>query len=585
LNARLTSSPARAQDLEGLNAANAAAALAAAPVALFLQATYGDGEPTDSSAAFCRWAGEQSPPALQPLSFAVFGLGNTQYEHYNAAAKRLDAHLAAASATRLLPLGLGDDDGSLEEDWAAWRARLWPALEAAAPRLAGSAADRAVRRASEDALAHAAPPPPAYIVSMLPSGPSSPPPTPAAGGAGREAARGAAALSARRELHSAGGRSCLHVELSLPGGWRYETGDHVALYPRNSEALVAQAAALLGAPLDALFALSLPAGDATLPPPFPTPCTLRCALECYADLQSPPRRPALAALAACCSGPEGAASAARLAFLASPAGKTEFGSYITAGQRSLLEVMADFPSARPGIGLFFGAVAPRLAPRYYSISSSPRAAGGAAALSVTVAVVDGDSPTGRRHRGVASTWLSQLPLRASVPFTLRASAFRLPVDHTVPIVMVGPGTGLAPFRGFLQERGAAAAGGARLGEAHLFFGCRSSDCDYIYREELEAAVGPVGVAPLTRLHVAFSRPPGGGKTYVQALLAANGAEVYALLAGGGVLYVCGDAKNMARDVHRALLELLQRYGRLSAAEAEAETERMHEQGRLQRDVW
>jgi NADPH-ferrihemoprotein reductase len=156
--------------------------------------------------------------------------------------------------------------------------------------------------------------------------------------------------------------------------------------------------------------------------------------------------------------------------------------------------------------------------------------------------------------------------------------------------MVGPGTGLAPFRAFVQERAAAAARGVVLGEAVLYFGCRSADADYIYRDELEAAVGRSGTnAPLSALHVAFSRPPPGGppRAHVQDIMATHAATLRDLLvARSGYLYVCGDAKNMARDVHRMLLErVLGGPGGMTAAAAEAAAQRMHDEGRLQRDVW
>lgn len=148
--------------------------------------------------------------------------------------------------------------------------------------------------------------------------------------------------------------------------------------------------------------------------------------------------------------------------------------------------LQDFPSAKPTLGVFFARLAPRMRPRYYSISSSPRAAcGHPPRVAITAAVVDAVAPSGRRHRGVATTHLAALAPSATVPSALRSSTFRLPRDSTTPIVMVGPGTGLAPFRGFLQEREAAAAEGAVLGPALLFFGCRHPQQDYLYREELE----------------------------------------------------------------------------------------------------
>lgn len=147
--------------------------------------------------------------------------------------------------------------------------------------------------------------------------------------------------------------------------------------------------------------------------------------------------------------------------------------------------LQDFPSAKPSLGVFFARMAPRMRPRYYSISSSP--VGTPQRLSITAAVVDSVAPCGRRHRGVATTRLAALTCdtRVTIPGALRTSTFRLPSDVAVPVVMVGPGTGLAPFRGFLQERAAKQAAGETLGPGMMFFGCRHPEHDYIYQQELE----------------------------------------------------------------------------------------------------
>lgn len=244
--------------------------------------------------------------------------------------------------------------------------------------------------------------------------------------------------------------------------------------------------------------------------------------------------------------------------------------------------MQAFPSCQPGLGLFFGSVAPRLQERFYSISSAPAA--GSTRLSITCAVVSEVTPTGRCHRGVASTWLAGLAPGSSIAAHVRSSGFKLPRRPEIPIVMVGPGTGLAPFRGFLQAREADKKAGKDLGESILFFGCREEGKDYIYRGELEAfnSAGSLG-----ELHVAFSRQNPAKKDYVQHHLLAQADRVWKLLKNeGGYLYVCGDAKHMAKDVHAALVEaaMVAELG-LSRDEASAAVHQLQEGGRYLRDVW
>ncbi len=179
-----------------------------------------------------------------------------------------------------------------------------------------------------------------------------------------------------------------------------------------------------------------------------------------------------------------------------------------------------------------------LAPRYYSISSSP--SGAPARCSITVAVVAGAAVSGRGlYKGVCSNYLASRREGETVFATVRETkaGFRLPDDPARPIIMIGPGTGLAPFRGFLQERAALKAKGATLGPSLLFFGCRRPDQDYLYADEL----GAFAASGVTELFTAFSRGD-GPKTYVQHLLAAQKDRVWQLIEQGAVIFVCGDGR-------------------------------------------
>lgn len=362
-------------------------------------------------------------------------------------------------------------------------------------------------------------------------------------------------VSSQRLTHPDAPKDVRHVVLDLlDSGITYQPGDSLGILPVNCPQLVEGTLRALGADGQELVA----GGDGT-------PRRLRDALA--ADYTLARARPALFALLAGCARCADEAEALRAL--------AEREDDPFAATADVLEVLERFPSARPPVAEFLGALA-RLQPRLYSISSSQRVH--PRQVHLTVGVVRFEA-AGRWRNGVASHFLGVrcLPGDEVRIFVQPSHRFRLPDSPQTPIIMVGPGTGIAPFRAFLQEREALGAGGRNW----LFFGNQYIDYDFLYRDELEAWLDR-GV--LTRLDVAFSRDR-AEKVYVQHRMLEAGAELWRWLQEGAHFYVCGDARRMAVDVDAALQQIVAQHGRMSPANAKAYVAHLIQQRRYQRDVY
>jgi sulfite reductase (NADPH) flavoprotein alpha-component len=369
-------------------------------------------------------------------------------------------------------------------------------------------------------------------------------------GSSRDNPAQATFLSRRRLNKDGSEKETWHLEFDLAdSGVEYRAGDSFGVFPKNHLGLVDQIIAMLGA------SHVTPVRNKTL-----REVLLR-------DVSLSPAPDALFELISFLTGGAQREKARLLAQGEDPDGD--------AASLDVLAVLQKFPNVRPHPEAFVEALEP-LQPRLYSISSSPKAAPGRLSLTVdTVRYMIGK----RKRLGVASTFLAERiePGEALPVYVQAAHGFALPEDLSKPIIMVGPGTGVAPFRAFLQERAATNAPGRNW----LFFGHQRSACDFFYADEFEA-MKTAGL--LTRLSLAWSRD-GVDKFYVQDRMRQAGRDLWVWLAEGAHFYVCGDAQRMAKDVERALVDVVAEFGARSVDEAISFVAQLKKSGRYQQDVY
>jgi len=361
----------------------------------------------------------------------------------------------------------------------------------------------------------------------------------------------------RKLTGAASEKDTRHYEISLAGsGLSYEVGDSLGIFPSNPPELVEEILAALQA-----------TGDEAVPGADGNPKPLREALlKDYAIKEV--SKQFLAALV------EKAGDAAPLIRdLQDPERKNDLEQYLWGME--YIDFLLDHPSVQFAPEEFVKLLR-KLIPRLYSIASSIKA--NPEQVHLTVATVRYESH-GRQRKGVASTYLAErVEQGGTIPvFFHVAKGFRLPEDGATPIIMVGPGTGVAPFRAYLQDRKASGA----IGKNWLFFGEQREKEDFLYREEFEQ-LQKEGV--LTRFDTAFSRDQ-EKKVYVQHRMLENGAEIWAWLSEGAHFFVCGDAARMAKDVDAALHQIVETHGCKTAQEAAEYIEALKKEKRYKRDVY
>ncbi len=360
-------------------------------------------------------------------------------------------------------------------------------------------------------------------------------------------------LEAGRLTGATSAKDVRHVRIDLsPSGLSYEPGDSIGIHAPNDPALVDLCLQALGA-----------GGDELVPCPDGTMRTAREAFAWQVDIARPLDRTML--LLAQSANPAEAASLRRLA---------DGDDGAQPEDADLLDLLETFPSARPRLFDLVKSM-PALKPRLYSIASSLRAEPGQVHLCVGVVRAE---RRGRVRHGIASAFLAhRAAVHGQILATIQPSHFRLPADPAVPVIMVGPGTGIAPFRAFLQDRAAAGV----HGRTWLFFGDQHAATDFLFDAELTAWLAD---GTLARLDTAWSRDQ-ARKVYVQDRMREHAAELWRWLQDGAHFYVCGDAMRMAKDVDTALRDIAAQQGGLTEAAAKDWTANLARQGRYLRDVY
>jgi sulfite reductase (NADPH) flavoprotein alpha-component len=485
---------------------------------LVITSTYGDGEPPDSALEFHTWLMGDKAPRLEGVNFSVLSLGDSSYPDFCQCGTDLDLRLEALGASRIYPRV--DVDVDYDEPYAEWSAGIIGILAPDASAVAANGA--AVDKIEEVGYSKKNPFPSVVLKNYNLNGP--------------------------------GAKQTNQVEISLEGSeLTYQVGDALGVYPENVESVV-----------DEIIA-GLPFRAGEVPTSTGEEVSLREALIRHYDI--------------------GNINKSLIEKWQKRSGSPFLRSLVEADDRKqwddfcwgrdLIDLVLNHPADFTD-GEDFVSILKKLQPRLYSIASSPKAHPGEVHLCVGIVRYD---THGRKRGGICSTYLSDRLKSDTRPgvYLHHNNAFRLPEDGNVPVIMVGPGTGIAPFRAFLEERKAVGA----KGKNWLFFGNPHFESDFLYQEELEA-FQKEGV--LSRVDLAWSRDQ-KEKIYVQHLMLQEGAEFWKWLQEGAAFYVCGDASRMAKDVDAALLTIARDHGKLSEEEAAAYVSQLKKDKRYLRDVY
>ena len=485
-------------------------------IAVFVLATYGEGEPTDNAVGFHDFITSEDPSfstgvgadenPLSNLKYVAFGLGNNTYEHYNSMIRKVNDALLRLGATRIGQAGEGDDGaGTMEEDFLAWKEPMWTELSEKMglqereavyePVFAVTERDDLNLETNEVYLGE---PNKNHLEgkSIGPYNAHNPYIAP---------------IIKSEELFTVKDRNCLHMEIDISGSnLSYETGDHIAIWPTNAGKEVDRFVKILGLSEKRHKVISVKGLDSTARVPFPTPTTYDAALRYHIEICAPVSRQFVSALAPFAPGEVSKQEMEKLGN-----DKDYFREKISSQYLNIAQVLEKVDASKKWTNVPFSIMIEglqRIQPRYYSISSSSLVQ--KSLVSITAVVEEVRVPgSDNIVKGVTTNYLLALKQRQHgdphpdphgltysitgprnkydgihVPVHLRHSSFKPPSNPQQPIIMVGPGSGVAPFRGFVQERAAQAKAGEKVGKTLLFYGCRRSDEDFLYKDEWDVSM-------------------------------------------------------------------------------------------------
>ncbi len=529
--------------------------------ALFVVVTSSyNGQPPDNAKDFCEWLSSlDSTTALDGVQFTVFGCGDRNWAStYQSVPQLIDRELAAHGATHFNPLGAADASDDFDGQFRSWYATARPELFAA------SGLELVAPDLSNGRL-------------ILKQG------TPLRQRFFKTLSAVPLTLSSKEELQgkSTDGtpdRSTLLIELELPEGETYETGDHLAVLPFNTAEAMTRTLGFFKAAPETIVSLHAN-GPTDTSLPLDQPHTLSTLLSYYSELQQPATRAQVSTLVEYATAPR---DRRRLeGFIGEDKkSKDSYREFVLDQRRSVIDLLEENPSCRPPDEVLLDLLG-ELKPRFYSIASSPSVDPRKVAL--MVGVMDAPSFSGHgTYRGTCSTFLARQPIGQRLHATVRSPGmpFRPPDNPSVPMIMIATGSGLAPFRGFLQERAADATRG-QVGRSIMFFGCRNSGADFLMGKDLQQ-YDRDGVVELV---TAFSDEPGRHRKFVQNRIWDKRNDVWELMEQGANVYVCGHAGRVAPAARKVFEDIYHEKTGASEEEAQDWLQSLRDSNRYLEDIW